>query len=154
MSTKSIADLATEIAAEFQNVRAISDGTASISGIGANTQKVIAMAAGIAARRAIEADRAQRNEQLQRVEVIGPDGFGDPLIACTRCGTELCSIELDDTMETLARIAETHGGEPCIPPCPNCGEEPSNETEKRQGVEGFCASCVHNAIRSGWEPGQ
>lgn len=33
-------------------------------------------------------------------------------------------------------------------PCSNCGEG-----DAQYGMAGMCASCTHNALRSGWEPG-
>jgi hypothetical protein len=37
-------------------------------------------------------------------------------------------------------------------PCSQCGEE--TDPDAMYADYGMCASCLHNAIRSGWEPGE
>lgn len=50
---------------------------------------------------------------------------------------------IPDAFETIAHEAL---GIAC-PPCLECGEDAAEDY-------GMCPSCLHNALRSGWEPGK
>lgn len=59
-------------------------------------------------------------------------------------------VEWERFIEPLLDDIESALG---VPTCPNCGED-ALEPDTRTGLEGFCDSCVHNAIRSGFTPGE
>lgn len=69
MSMQTPGQIAAEIATDLGNSRSISNGSQSFSGLTRNTREIIAVAAWIAATRAIEADRAQR-PAAERWEIV------------------------------------------------------------------------------------
>jgi len=56
------------------------------------------------------------------------------------------------TIASLAHIAPAQtSNEPAVP-CGECGEE-VDPLDMHAGY-GMCGSCVHNAVRSGWDPSE
>ncbi|MFJ6532499.1 hypothetical protein [Microbacterium sp. NPDC091662] len=78
-------------------------------------------------------------------------GTPDAERECDRCGDGVQTLSSRDMCDGCE--AEVDG----LERCPNCGEfvEPSDMSHwpnLREPVS-MCSSCVHNARRSGWEPG-
>lgn len=78
--------------------------------------------------------------------VVGPDEAGSAEDASRECGS--CG----DEAATLSSRDRCDGCE-ALPECVEC-REPVADGGPDELEHGMCGSCLHNALRSGWEPGR
>lgn len=74
----------------------------------------------------------------------------DDLRECDACGDEVQTLSSDDLCDGCVAEGMTR--------CPNCGEwTPEDDMHHWPNLAEpvhMCSGCLHNARRSGWEPGQ
>ncbi len=100
---------------------------------------------------AVQADRAQRQPEIYIVQ----NDLGD-VVDVFRDADEATAAYQDETYsvveETVWEPGEYAAAQP--PKCDECDEPAVNFWPKLVEPVQMCASCTHNARRSGWEPGQ